>query len=188
MKQLTLQEAMGFLPLVSAGKGVALNGGFKAKSKILYVAGLGAELAAKNNNLIEQSTVKKTGFTNFDGSNKLNKGRSILITAVRILFDVTVDVTPLVAVWKGDAPSVFKNGDLKVGTLASGDLFEFPIGPLAKYSSSLSVEQEFRPVVPFMIPEDVEFYIQMVLAGNAGVNQAYRVEFDAIEFTAVTSA
>ncbi|RDI07049.1 hypothetical protein [Flavobacterium sp. AG291] len=188
MKQLTLQEAMNFLPLVTNGNGVALNGSFKAKSKVLYIAGLGADLAANNNNIIIQDTKKKIGLTNFDGGNKLNKGRSILITGMRILWDTTVDVTPLTALWKGEAPAAFKNGEFKVGTLAAGDLFESPINPFAKYNAATSVEDEIKPVVPFMIPEDVEFYIQLIPAAAAAVDQAYRIEFDCIEFTAANKA
>lgn len=188
MKQLTLQEAMNFLPMVTAGKGVALNGDYKAKSKVLYIAGLGADLSGNNNNIILQETKRKNGYTNFDGGNKLNKGRSILITGIRILWDVTAAVTPLTAVWKGDAPPAFKNGEFKVGTLAAGDIFDNPINPFSKYASSLSVEQEIKPVVPFMIPEDVEFYIQLIPAVAAAADQAYRIEFDAIEFTQVNKA
>ena len=105
--------------------------------------------------LLFRTRKKKLGFTNFDGGNKLNKGRSILITGVRILWDTTAAVTILGALWKSEAPAVFKNGEFKVGTLAAGDIFENPILPFSKYNAALSVEEEIKPVVPFMIPEDV---------------------------------
>ena len=64
MKQLTLQEALNFLPTVSAGNGVAVNTNgkgqsYKAKSKVLYLAGLGADLAGNNNDVIIQDTKKE---------------------------------------------------------------------------------------------------------------------------------
>ncbi|ALM50316.1 hypothetical protein AMR72_16345 [Flavobacterium psychrophilum] len=188
MKSLSLSEATAFLPLVEAGNGVATIGGVKAKTKVFYIAGLGTDLAAKNNELIDQATKKENGVTNFDGSNKLNKGRQILVTAIRILFDTTAATPVKEAGWKSEAPAVFKNGTFKVGTSAAGDIIENPVGPFAKYSSSLSVEQEFKQVVPFMIPEEVEYYIQLIPAGNAAADQKYRIEFDAIEFTAANKA
>lgn len=183
MRNLSIQEAMSFLPLVVAGKGVAIKDGQKARSKVFYIAGLGVELAGKDGQLIEQSTKKETGITNLDGGNKLNSGRYILVTAIRILFDTTAGVTPKTASWKGEAPGVFKNGDILIGTSAAGNIFDHPIAPLAKYASSLSVEQEFKQITPFMIMDKVEFTIKILLSGAAAVDQAYRVELDAIEIT-----
>lgn len=188
MRDLSIQEAMSFIPYVQEGKGVAIKDGQKARSKVFYIAGLGVELAGKDGQLIEQSTKKETGITNFDGTNKLNSGRRILVTAIRVLFDTTAAVTPKTANWKSEAPSVFKNGDIIVGTTAAGNIFDHPIGPLAKYASSLSVEQEFKQITPFMIMDNVEYSIKILLSGVAAVDQAFRVEFDAIEFTSETAA
>ncbi len=185
MKKLDVKDALALLASAQAGNGVPEMYGKKVRRKVFYIAGLGADLAGKNNQLIEQKTNKEIGVTNFDAGNKLNKGRDLLVVGLRILFDTTAAVTVKGAGWKSEAPAAFKNGELVIfQENGAGNLFEGPIGPISKYNASIATEDEFSAVVPFLIKSDVPFFIQMLLAGNAAADQAYRVELDCIEFVA----
>lgn len=182
MKKQEIFAAINMLQAAQEGNGTSVMFGKKVKRKVMYIAGLGANLASKNGHIIDQATQKLVGTTNFDGGNKLNTGRSLLVTGIRILFDTTSGVTIATAVWKGEAPAVFKNGEFKISQDGTGDLLENPIGPFAKYGSSIPTEVEFAAVVPFIIRPDAPFYIQLLTAGAAGADQAFRIELDCVEF------
>jgi hypothetical protein len=182
---ISLDQAIAILPNMEPGNGVAVISGTntKVRTKVIYYAGLGTELAARANEVIDQTTQKSVGITNSDGQNKLNAGRSYMVTAIRVLFDTTASVTVKTALWKSEAPAAFKNGEIVVYQSGSGNLFESGIGPLAKYASSLSVEQEFVPITPFLIRPDTEYGIRLNLAGATAADQAYKIEFYGYEFT-----
>ena len=182
MKKTTILEAIGALSAVQQGNGVAVMNGRKVRNKVVYIAGLGTTLSTNNNQLVLPSTDKAVGITNLDSGNKLNSGRSLLVTGVRMLFDTTADVTPLTAGWKSEAPAVFKNGELQISQQGSGDLFNSPIGPICKYNAAIATEDEFTAVVPFLLRPEVPFEIKALLAGATAANQAYRLELDCIEF------
>lgn len=188
MKKLDITTALSYVQAVKEGNGVASTNGVKARARVMYITGLGANLQAKNQQLLEPKTDKEIGITNFESGNILAKGRNLLVIGIRILFDTTADVTVLTALWKSEAPAAFKNGELVINQDGTGDLFNGPIGPIAKYSSSIPTEDEFRAVIPFMIRENARFTFQALLAGNAAANQAYRLELDCIEFTDSTVA
>lgn len=185
MEKLTVKDAVAFIPNAQQGNGVSvtsINGAkMKVRRKVMYLAGLAASLPS-DGQLIEQKTNKEIGITNFDGGNKLNKGRNLLVTGVRILFDTTASVAVKTATWLSAAPANFKNGELVISQDGSGNLFENPIGPFCKYNASIPTEDEFQTVVPFFIREDVSFKIQALLAGAAAADQAYRLELDCVEF------
>jgi len=188
MKSLTLEDALAAVGTLKAGNGAYVvnidQKANKLRSNVFFIAGLGVNLAGQNNLLIDQNTKKEIGVTNFDTGNKFNKGRMFLVTGIRILFDVTVGVTPKTAVWKGDAPAVFKNGEISISQAGGlGDLFRHPIGPLAKYAASLSTEQEVVSIAPFLIRDESEIAIAMQLAGQAAADQAYKVELYGYEFS-----
>jgi hypothetical protein len=176
MKKYSIAEIIATLPQ----KGNPVLNGRKVRSKVLYIAGTATANISPTGQLIEQKTLKEVGVTNFDGGNTLNKGRDLLVVGLRILFDTTADVTPKTASWKGEAPANFKNGELVISQ--DTNLFEGPIGPYAKYASSLSAEQEFKAVAPFLITSEVPFNIQVQLAAAAAANQAFRLELDCLEF------
>ncbi|MEE1897091.1 hypothetical protein V1389_02010 [Flavobacterium rakeshii] len=186
MEKLTVKDAVAFIPNAQNGNGVSVttmsNGGkYKVRKKIFYIAGLAAELGSEGQ-LIEQKTNKEVGITNFDGGNKLNKGRNLLVIGVRMLFDTTASVAVKTATWLSATPANFKNGELVISQDGTGNLFENPIGPFSKYNASIATEDEFQTVVPFLIREDVTFKIQALLAGAAAADQAYRLELECIEF------
>lgn len=186
MEKLTVKDAVAFIPNAQNGNGVSVttmsNGGkYKVRKKIFYIAGLAAELGSEGQ-LIEQKTNKEVGITNFDGGNKLNKGRNLLVIGARMLFDTTASVAVKTATWLSAAPANFKNGELVISQDGTGNLFENPIGPFSKYNASIATEDEFQTVVPFLIREDVTFKIQALLAGAAAADQAYRLELECIEF------
>ncbi|MXN90161.1 hypothetical protein GR160_02895 [Flavobacterium sp. Sd200] len=178
MKKYSIQEIMETLPV----KDVAVIAGRKVRTKVLYIAGLAATMSP-DGQIIEQSTKKEVGVTNFDAGNKLNAGRDLLVLGVRILFDTTAAVTVKTASWKSEAPANFKNGQLVINQQGSGDLFNNPIGPFAQYNAAIAVEDQFRAVSPFWIRQLSEFSIQFLLAGAGAADQAFRVELDCLEIT-----
>ena len=183
MKKYSIQEIVQTLP----PKDNARIGSRKMRSKVFYLAGLATAINSEGQ-LIEQKTNKEVGVTNFDGGNKLNSGRDVLVLGIRILFDTTANVTVKGATWKSEAPINFKNGELVISQDGSGNLFEGPIGPLAKYNAAIAAEDEFRTVAPFWIRSNVVFKLQALLAGAAAADQAYRLELDCLEVVDEASA
>ena len=195
MKNITTQEAIGFLKAIPGEKSVAITtvggtmgndgvvyGGkeYKVRRKVYYIAGLAANLPS-DRKLIQQKTDKEEAITNFDGGNKLNAGKNLLVVGLRMLFDITATVTPQTATWLSAAPANFKNGELKISQQGEGDLFDNPILPFSKYNASIATEDEFQAVVPFLIRPNVQFDITVLLAGETAADQAYRLELDCVE-------
>jgi len=183
MKKYSIEEIIKSLP----AKDNAMLGRRKVRSKVFYIAGLATAISS-DGQLIEQKTIKEVGVTNFDGGNKLNAGRDVLVLGLRVLFDTTADVNVKTASWKSEAPANFKNGELVINQDGSGNLFEGPIGPLAKYNAAIPAEDEFRVVAPFWIRSNVVFKLQALLAGAVAANQAYRLELDCLEVVDEASA
>jgi len=187
MKNQSLQEVLGQIRGIQRGNGVAVidfAGVYKkARRKVYYVAAItGTSDITSDGRLIEPSTNPEVGRTNFDKGNSLNEGRSFLVTGIRMSFDTTTSsVTKLIATYKDDAPVAFKNGELKISQDGSGDLFNNPISPFVKNNAALSADQEFSPVVPFLLRSNVPFNIQTLLAGSATSGQAVRLELDGYE-------
>ena len=190
MKNLSLPEIIQLIPGIERGNGVSLTPqGKKVRRKIYYVAAItGSSDITPDGRLIEASTQKAIGRTNFDKGNLLNDGRSFLVTGIRMLFDTTADITKLTATYKNEAPAQFKNGELKISQEGSGDLFHNPISGFVKNDLSLSEDQEFEAVVPFLIRPNVPFDIQTLLAGAATAGQAVRLEMDGYEFVDANKA
>lgn len=195
MKNITTAEAISFLKSIPGEKSIAVTkvggqlgadgvvyGGteYKVRRKVYYIAGLAANLPS-DRKLIQQKTDRDVAITNFDGGNKLNAGKNLLVIGVRMLFDVTTDVTPDTATWLSAAPANFKNGELKISQQGDSDLFDNPILPFSKYNASIATEDEFQSVVPFLIRPNVAFDITVNLAGETAANQAYRLELDCVE-------
>jgi len=178
MKKLSIEEIIKTLP----AKDNARIGNRKVRTKVLYIRGLATGISA-DGKIIEQKTMKELGITNFDGQNKLNAGRDILILGIRVLFDTTAGITAKTALWKSEAPAAFKNGHLVINQQGSGDLFDNPIGPFAQYNAAIAVEDQFKAVAPFWLRQQVEFTIQILTAGAVAVDQAFSVEFDCLEVT-----
>lgn len=183
MKKFETKDALALLSAIQQGNGVAVMNNRKVRSKVFFIAGLAAGLAAKNNQLITGSLDKETGITNFEKGNVLPAGQNFLCTAIRLRFDTTASITPQTASWKSEAPPVFQNGELVIRQDGSGNIVELPISVLSKYNASIATEDEFRAVVPFVIREAVPFEILAVLAGATAADQAYRLELDGILFT-----
>lgn len=194
MKRLELQDALNYVASAKAGNGIVMRQNAqgvaeRARSKVFYIAGIGSEIAVNNNELITPGTKKILGTSNFDVGNSLNAGRNILVLGVRILFDVTANVTPLTAAWQSTAPVAFKNGELVITQDGSpGNLLEMPMSVLSKYSGSINTEDDFRAIVPFIIRETSPFKFHVNLAGAADAGLAWRLEFDCVEFTNAAQA
>ena len=188
MKKLEFKDALSLVSAVQQGNGVAvstLNGRrVKARSKVLYIAGLGNAIATNSNQLVLPSTVKTNGYNNFDKGNTLPAGKNLLVLGARWSFDTTTSsVTPLIATYVDAAPPAFLNGEFVISQAGSGNLLENPIGPFAKNGAAIAAEDQFRAVTPFMIRELAEFSIQALLAGTGASTTAWRLELDCIEFT-----
>lgn len=181
MKKFDTQTAVALLSQIKAGENAPVQYGKKIKHKVVYIAGLAANLPA-DGNLVKQATDKAIGITNLDGGNKLNNGRHLLVVGMRILFDTTASTTPTTATWLSAAPANFKNGEIEISQQGGGTLYEGPIGPLHGYNASVAPEDQFRAVVPFLIRPGVEFFIKAFLASAGAADQAYRLELDCIEF------
>ena len=181
MKKIDIKQAVDFLMQINQGQNTPELYGKKAKRKVMYIAGLALNLPS-NGDLIRQSTDKQIGLTNFDGANKLNAGKHLLVVGLRWIFDTTGSVTPTTATWLSAAPANFKNGEMEISQQGGGTLFESPIGPLSGYNAAITPEDQFTAVVPFLIRPGVEFFIKAFLASAAAADQAYRLELDCIEF------
>lgn len=190
MKKLSLPEVIQLIPGIERGNGVSLTPqGKKVRRKTFYVAAItGSADITPDGRLIEPSTKKEIGRTNFDNGNMLNDGRSFLVTGMRMVFDDTAAVTKLTATYKKEAPAPYKNGELKISQEGSGDLFNNPISPYVKNDLSINEDKTFEPVVPFLIRPNVPFDIQTLTAGAAAAGVAVRLELDGYEFVDANKA
>ncbi|WP_417350314.1 hypothetical protein [Flavobacterium alkalisoli] len=187
MKNQSFQEVLGQLSGMQRGNGVAVIGingiNKKVRRRILYAAGItGSSDITSDGQFIQASTNPEIGRTNIDKGNQLNDGRSFIVTGVRMLFDTTTaSVTKLTATYKDEAPIAYKNGELKINQDGSGDLFLNPISAFVKNNGALSSDEEFSPVVPFLLRSGTPFTIQALTAGSATAGQAVRIEIDGYE-------
>lgn len=184
---LTFQEQIGYIGAIQSEgneeKSLPKVGGKRAKAVTKYIAGTIAGLAANNGNTILPGTLKAVGTTNFEKGNSLPKGKKLLVTGVRVLFDVTASVTVLDANWDSIIPASFANGEFEISQRGQGTLFTTSGTDVANLrNTSTGNDDDFRDVIPFMLRSDVEFNVVFSTVGTtpAGV---YKVELRCVELT-----
>lgn len=182
----TIQETVGYLgaiqPSGNEEKSLPLIGGYRGKTVTKYIAGTNASLAANNGNTILAGTLKAVGTTNFEKGNTLPKGKKLLVTGVRALFDVNASVTTADANWDGNIPAAFANGEFEISQKGQGTLFASSGTDISNFKASTGNDDDFREVVPFVLRSETEFNIVFSSNGTPATG-VYKVELRCIELT-----
>lgn len=185
-KSLSHQEAVGYLGAIkNAGneeKSLPLIGTKRGKTVTKYIAGTNASLAANNGKTVVAGTLKAVGTTNFEKGNTLPKGKMLLVTGVRALFDVTASVTTADANWDGNIPVAFANGEFEISQRGQGTLFSTSGTDVSNFKASTGNDDDFRDVVPFLLRSETEFDITWSVNGTPATG-VYKVELRCIELT-----
>lgn len=130
--------------------------------------------------LIDSNTRKLEGTTSFD-SNKLNKGRYLVIDGIRVLTDTTTEKTGE-AKWESEADKAIVNSELEINQ--DGTLLKIPasdiLSKLGKYE-----EGGFRTIstAPTIVP-DVAFEFNWIFPNGVTVpatDNLVRIEIRVIE-------
>lgn len=178
---LSLAERVEYNGLREADSSIPSFMGRKVRTATFFIAGIGTDIKSLGN-LIDADTNKKVGYTNFPTGNKLPKGMELQVNGIRALFDkTTASVTPLIAKWNTTPDDAWLNGNLSFEQGKTA--FSSPITDVVNFKASTGNDDDFRPITPFTIREQVEFNIIAELAGAAAAGTAWRVEFRCDVFT-----
>lgn len=179
---LTLQERLEYNGLKESESSIPSFLGRKVRTATFFIAGIGTDIRSLGD-LIDSDTNKKVGFTNFPTGNKLPKGMELQVNSLRLLFDKTTSsVTPLIAKWNTTPDEAWLNGNLSFEQGKTA--FSSPVTDIVNFKASTGNDDDFRPIIPFTIREQVEFRIIAELAGAALAATAWRIEFRCDVFTA----
>ena len=182
---LTLEQALAYLgaiqPNGNDAKSLPLVNNRRIRTRTMYIAGGSDELSPNNGSTILPSTKKLTGFTNFEMGNILPKGIHLLVTAIRVSFDLTAAATVLTADWAEKAPANWLNGELTVLQDGQGVLFNTSGTDITNTKASTGNDSDFRVIVPFLLRPDTSFDIVAKLASAGLAQQLYKIEFRCIE-------
>jgi hypothetical protein len=183
MRTPTLQETLAYLGAIQSNGGEEKSlpkiGNRRARTVTKYFAGSSADLSANAAATVLPSTKREPGITNFDQGNVLPKGKHLLVTGIRVLFDTT-GIDPKEADWAENAPVCWKNGELSVQQDGQGVLFETPGTDVTNFKASTGNDCDFREVVPFLLRPEASFNIYAKLVGTV-VASAYKIELRCIE-------
>lgn len=185
---LTLQESLAFLGAIQPNgieeKSLPAIGNRRARTVTKYIAGNSEDLSANNGATILAATKKETGVTNFENGNLLPKGKHLLVTGIRVLFDTTANATTKDADWTSEAPVEWINGELTVAQDGQGTLFQTSGTDITNIgrANRTSNDDDFRDIVPFLLRPETSFNIEAKLAGSATAS-VYKVELRCVELT-----
>lgn len=154
-------------------------GGRDAKTRTFYIRGNAKDKGGRFS-VIEQSTNKKVGITNFDGGNKLNAQRDIIILGIKVSFDTVADSLEN-ANFKSDAPVAFRNGELRL--IQDKVLFDNPISVMCnKEVANVTPDGAFYKIHDTMILSQKEFDIEIELPKPIAADCYYNIELLTTEF------
>lgn len=180
MSKKTKAEILMFMASIPALSSHVEVNGQKAIEKVYYVALPGETITTQSGKLVLPKDRPEIGVTNFPNGDRFPKGKTVLVTGIRLLAEVTAGKTVKTAEWKSEVPAVVKNGELKVRQGAT--LTELPNTAIANFKGvPTTSEDDFREVVPFIFREETPFELMAEFAGILPANTLLRYEFSCIE-------
>jgi len=133
--------------------------------------------------VLEAKTDPEVGVTNFDGGNKLSKGKNFIITGIRFLADTTAATTVKGSTYgKTDLPAALANGEFSIGQKGKDILSPAPVSSFARTAKQHEQSNDFIALeTPIFVSSEHPIEARLIPAAAVSAVACYSFELKGIE-------